>query len=380
MFRKGSRKVKIKQENIDFIRILFMDTVEELGKLVKERLINDFGFTENNFIKVELTRFGNGEGKAKLINSVRGKRFFIITDLCNHSLKYKAYGEYHTRMPDENFSDLKRVISATSGNTEEITVIETILYEGRQHKRSGRESLDCALGLQELERMKVDCITTFDAHNVDVRQAIPLIPFDNIIPSEPMLLTFITEEKINYKNLLAVSPDEGAMGRTRFYSGMLGCDIGMFYKRRDYSKVDENGKNPIAEHAYLGKEVKNGEYLIIDDMISSGGSILDVLEKLKVKKPRNVWVMATFALFTEGPDAFDKAYEEGLLTRVYCSNFTDVPENVKNKPWFRRVDCSKLLTECLVTYANNEPISPLLNGRKELFEKIALLKSESDNT
>ena len=361
----------LEKENI---KILFMDTVEELGMLVKDRLIKEFAFTEDNFIKAKLTRFGNGERKAELVNSVRGKRLYIITDVCNHTITYKAYGVERIKMPDEHFADLKRVISAATGNALEINVIETILYESRQHKRNGRESLDCAIALQELVKMNVNCITTFDAHNVDVRQAIPLTAFDNIIPTEPMLIDLITNETINYDNLLAISPDEGAMGRTRFYSGMLGCDIGMFYKRRDYSKVDEHGKNPIAEHVYLGKDVKNGEYLIIDDMISSGGSIIDILKKLKSKKPKNVWVMATFALFTEGVEAFDKAYAEGLLTRVYCSNFTDIPDYVKEKPWFRRVDCSRTLVEALITHISHEPMSPLLNGKKELFEKIKELK------
>ncbi len=365
----------IKKDNINDIRILFMDTVDELGKLVKERLINDNGLTKENFIDIELTRFGNGEGKARLINSVRGKRFYIITDVCNHSIKYNAYGEEHIKMPDEHFADLKRVILAACGNATEITAIQTILYSGRQHKKNGRESLDCASGLQELEKMNVKCITTFDAHNVEVRQAIPLMPFDNIMPTDPMLSEFVNNEEINYKNLIVISPDEGAMGRTRFYSGMLGCDIGMFYKRRDYSKVDEHGKNPIAEHVYLGKDIEDGEYLIIDDMISSGGSIMEILKKLKDKKPKKIWVMATFAIFTEGVEVFDKAYEEGLLTGVYCTNFTDISEEAKTRPWFKRVDCSKLLAECLVTYANNEPMSVLLNGKKELYEKISKLRN-----
>lgn len=357
------------------IRILFMDTVKELGNLVKDILKSKYNLSDESFIETKLTRFGNGEGKAELINSVRGKRFFIVTDTCNHSITYNAFGKEQIKMPDEHFADLKRVISAAGGNASEITVIQTILYESRQHKRNGRESLDCAVALQELEKMNVNCITTFDAHNVDVRQAIPLTPFDNIIPTEPMLTSFVTDEKIDYKNLLAISPDEGAMGRTRFYSGMLGCDIGLFYKRRDYSQVDEHGKNPIAEHVYLGKEIKNGNYLIIDDMISSGGSIIDILKKLEKKKPANVWVMATFALFTEGTEVFDKAYEDGLLTRVYCSNFTDIPEYIKTKPWFKRVDCSHLLAECLVAYIKNHPMSPILNGRKELFRKITELKN-----
>lgn len=367
--------MKVPKKFRDDVRILFMDTVEELGKSVKKRLTEEHGFTEESFINVELTRFGNGEGKAKLINSVRSKRFFIITDVCNHSIKYKAYGKMHTKMPDEHFQDLKRVISAACGNAIEITVIETILYSSRQHKRNGRESLDCAFALQELQDMGVKCITTFDAHNVEVRQAIPLIPFDNIIPTDPMLSSFVQNEDIDYDKLLVISPDEGAMGRTRFYSGMLGCDIGMFYKRRDYSKVDENGKNPIAEHVYLGKDIDNGQYLIIDDMISSGGSIIDILKKIKNKNPSKIWVMATFALFTEGLNQFDNAYEEGLLTGVYCSNFTDVSEEALKKPWLKRVDCSGLLADCLVTYACNEPMSYILNGRKELYEKIAKFKA-----
>jgi len=368
--------MKVKDTHKDAIRILFMETVEELGALVKEKLINDYGFSEANFIDVELTRFGNGEGKARLKDSVRNTRFFVVTDICNHSIKYKAYGQERTKMPDEHFTDLKRVIMAAGGNAREITVIQTILYESRQHKRQARESLDCAMALQELEKMHVDCVATFDAHNVDVRQAIPLLPFDNIIPTAVMLDAFVNNEDINYENLIAVSPDEGAMGRTRFYSGMLGCDIGLFYKRRDYSKIDEKGSNPIAEHVYLGKEIDSGEYLIVDDMISSGTSILDILEKLKHKNPQKVWVMATFGLFTEGTKAFDQAYKKGLLTRVYCTNYTDVPKEIKKKPWFFSVDGSKLLAECLLNYANNEPISPLLNGRKELFDSLAKKRDE----
>ena len=370
--------MKIKKEYRDEIRILFMETVAELGDSVKKTLIKDYGLKEENFIEADLTRFSNGEGKARLIDSVRGKRFFIVTDVCNHSLTYNAYGEKHQRMPDENYADLKRVIASAGGNAAEITAIQTILYESRQHKRIGRESLDCAVALQELKKMGVSCITTFDAHNLDVRQAIPLLPFDNIMPTEPMLDAFVTNEDIDYENLLAISPDEGAMGRTRFYSGMLRCDIGMFYKRRDYSKIDEHGKNPIAEHAYLGKEVENGEYLIIDDLISSGGSIVDILNKLKNKNPKKVWVMASFSLFTEGAEVFDKAYEEGLLTKVYSTNLTYVPQYIKDRPWFQSVDCSKLLAECFALYSNYLPISPLLEAHQELYERVAMLKTKNE--
>ena len=181
---------------------------------------------------------------------------------------------------------------------------------------------------------------------------------------------------MNFNNLLAISPDEGAMGRTRFYSSMLGCDIGLFYKRRDFSKVDEYGKNPIAEHVYLGKEIKNGEYLIVDDMISSGGSIIEVLKKLKMMNPSKVWVMATFALFTEGIAMFDDAYEKGLLTKVYSTNLTYVPKSVIDKPWFELVDCTDLLAECLMTYASYSPMTPLMNGRKELYDKLTKYKEK----
>ena len=368
--------MKIRRENKDAIAILFMDTVSELGAAVKKKLIKNYGFDQSNFVDVKLTRFGNGEGKAELISSVRSKRFFIVTDVGNYSLTYNAFGEANKMMPDDHSADLKRVISAACGNALEINVIETILYQGRQHRRNGRESLDCAIHLQELEKLKVASITTFDAHSEEVRQAIPLLPFDNFIPTSSLLDTFLDKEEVNFDNLIAISPDEGAMGRTRFYSSMLGCDIGMFYKRRDYSKVDEGGKNPIAEHAYLGKEVKNGEYLIVDDMISSGGSIIDILNKLKVKKPSKVWVMVTFAMFTEGVEEFDKAYEKGILTKVYSTNFTYVPDYIKEKPWFEVVDCSTLLAECLVTYANYESITPFRNGRKEMYEKITKYKNK----
>jgi len=366
--------MKIKKTHADSVRILFMDTVEELGSLVKKRLIDNHGLTVDNFIKAELTRFGNGEGKAILKSSVRNQRFFIVTDVGNRKLTYRAYGKEMSIMPDEHFTDLKRVISASVGNSRETNVIQTILYESRQHKRTGRESLDCAVALQEMQNMGVDCVTTFDAHNADVRQAIPLLSFDNVIPTSTMLEDFIKNENINWGKLIVLSPDEGAMGRARFYSGMLESDIGMFYKRRDYSKVDEFGKNPIAEHAYLGKEVENGQYLIVDDLISSGSSTIEILKKLKTKKADKVWVMTTFGLFTEGVKAFDKAYKEGLLTRVYCTNFTYVPEEIREKPWFYLVDGSKLLAEYLVQCINNEPITPILNGRQKMYEEIHELR------
>jgi ribose-phosphate pyrophosphokinase len=368
---------KIKKEYRDEIKILFMDSVEELGALVKEKLIKEFGLDEENFIAAKLTRFGNGEGKASLVNSVRNKKFFIVSDVNNYSITYKAYGNEHNKMPDEHFADLKRVVAAAGGNAKEITTIQTILYESRQHKRVGRESLDCALALQELEKMHVNCVTTFDAHNMEVRQAVPLLPFDNVIPAAPFLNEFVTHEDINYDNLIAISPDEGAMSRTRFFSGMLSCDIGMFYKLRDFSQIDEHGKNPIMEHVYLGKDVKNGEYLVIDDMISSGGSMIEILKKLKQKKPEKVWIMATFGLFTEGIEEFDRAFEEGLLTKVYTTNLTYIPHYIRERPWIKIVDCSYLIADCIVTYANNEPISPILNGRKELYERINAIKESS---
>jgi len=368
--------MKIKKTHADSARILFMDTVEELGTLTRKRLIEDYGLTESNFVSAEVTRFGNGEGKAKLKSSVRNQRFFIVTDVGNRKLTYKAYGKEMTTMPDEHFTDLKRIISASTGNSREINVIQTILYESRQHKKAGRESLDCAVALQELQNMGVDCITTFDAHNAEVRQAIPLMPFDNVIPTSTMLEDFIKKEKINWEKFIVLSPDEGAMSRARFYSGMLESDIGMFYKRRDFSKVDEFGKNPIAEHAYFGKDIESGQYLIVDDIISSGESIIDILKKLKEKKADKVWVMVTFGLFTEGVKEFDKAYKEGLLTRVYCTNFTYIPDEIRNKPWFYLVDGSKLLAEYLVQIINNEPISPILNARLEMYEKFHQLKEE----
>ena len=369
--------MKIKKEHKDAIRILFLGTVSELGASVKRKLIKDYGLCEENFVEAEFTRFGNGEGKARLKQSVRSKRVFTVTDVCNYSLTYNAYGVEHRVMPDEHLADLKRAISSACGNAQEITVIETILYQGRQHRRNGRESLDCAVHLQELESMDVHTITTFDAHSEEVRQAIPLTPFDNIIPTSALLNEFIKREEIEFDNLLAISPDEGAMGRTRFYSSMLGCDIGLFYKRRDFSKVDEHGKNPIAEHAYLGKEIKNGEYLIVDDMISSGGSIIEILKKLKQRKPVKVWVMVTFALFTESVEMFDDAYEKGLLTKVYSTNLTYVPEHIRKKPWFELVDCTDLLAECLMTYASFASMKPLMNGRKELYDNINKYKEKN---
>ena len=351
------------------LQIVVMSNAKELGSLVYEKIKKRENFEKEHLINIEPIRFANGEGKVKLKESVRGGDVFILCDVGNYEMIYDFYGEKHHISPDEHFADLKRVILAARGNAKRITVGMPLLPFSRQHKRNGRESLDCAWALQELKNMGVHNVFTFDAHDPNVQNAIPITPFDNFPPTKALLKNFVKKENIDFNNTLMLSPDEGAMGRTRFTAGMLGLDIGLFYKRRDYSKI-ENGKNPVAEHMYLGKRQDNLNYIIVDDMIASGGSVLDILKQLTNMNPKKVYVMTSFAFFTEGFQNFEQAFKNGLLSKVYSTNLSYVPENIKNKPWFECVDCSSLIADAILAYHHNKPLSPLLNNRKELYKSI----------
>jgi ribose-phosphate pyrophosphokinase len=351
------------------LQIVVMSNAKELGSLVYEKIKKKENFEKEHLINIEPIRFANGEGKVKLKESVRGGDVFILCDIGNYGMTYDFFDGKHSMSPDEHFADLKRVILAIRGNTKRITVGMPLLPFSRQHKRNGRESLDCAWALQELKNMGVHNIFTFDVHDPNVQNAIPTTPFDNFPPTKSLLKTFVRKENIDFENTLMLSPDEGAMGRTRFTAGMLGLDIGLFYKRRDYSKI-EKGKNPVAEHMYLGKRQDNLNYIIPDDMIASGGSVLDILKQLTNMKPKEVYIMASFSFFTEGTDKFEEAFESGLLSKVYSTNLSYIPKEIKNKPWFECVDCSGLIAEAILAYHYNKPLSPLLNSRKELYKSI----------
>ena len=308
-------------------------------------------------------RFGSGEGKGMLHSSMRGHDVYIISDCFNYGVKYKMYGQEVPMSPDDHFADLKRTIAAIGGKARRITVIMPMLYEGRQHKRTSRESLDCAIALQELVQMGVSNIITFDAHDHRVSNAIPLTGFDNVRPTYQMLKALvrnIPDISFNKDDLMIISPDEGAISRTMYYASVLGLELGMFYKRRNYSKI-VNGKNPIEAHEYLGKDVEGKDVIVIDDMIASGGSIIDVCKQLKAKGAKRIFFFVTFGLFTEGFEVFDKAYEEGLFTKCFTTNLIYHPDGLMDKEWYAEVNMCKYMALMVDTLNKDHSISDLLN-------------------
>ena len=281
------------------------------------------GYQRNSYLlSAKVPRFGSGEAKGMILESVRGTDLYILVDVCNYSMTYSLCGHENHMSPDDHYQDLKRIIAAVGGKARRITVIMPFLYESRQHKRTSRESLDCALALQELVRMGVDNIITFDAHDPRVQNAIPLHGFETVQPAYQFikgLLRNVKELQIDSDHMMVISPDEGGMGRAIYIANVLGLDMGMFYKRRDYTRV-VNGRNPIVAHEFLGTSVEGKDMIIIDDMISSGESVLEVAAALKQRKASKIFVFATFGLFTSGLDKFDKAYENGIIDKVLTTN------------------------------------------------------------
>lgn len=355
------------------LRLVVMNNIADLGDKINNHL-NNINKTNKDY-KVSITndRFSNGEGKVKINNSVNGDDLYIISDVGNYGMNYKMHGRDHYMSPDEHFEDIKRVIAATSGHASNINVIMPLLYESRQHKRRGNESLDCAIALQELERIGVNNIITFDAHDPSICNAIPRLPFENFYPTHRILEELIDNEDI--KDMLVISPDMGAMERARYYAEMLGCDVGVFYKRRDLSKVI-NGKNPIVEHMYMGADPKDKYVIVVDDMIASGGSMIDVAKSLRERGARKIYLIATFALFTEGTEAFNKAYEEGLFNKLYSTNLSYVPNEIKENDWYVDVDMSEYIALIIDTFNKKKDIEPLWNGKKKIIDKINKKKNK----
>ncbi|GAA0124015.1 MAG: ribose-phosphate pyrophosphokinase [Clostridium argentinense] len=360
--------------------LIVLESSSELGNKIDNYLVekrkNDLydNFNDSNtcrksyLIPTSEIRFSNGEGKVVLEDTVRGKDIYILCDIGNYSCTYEMFGFENHKSPDDHFQDIKRVLSAIGGKARRITVIMPLLYAGRQHKRKVRESLDCAIALQELERLGVSDIITFDVHDPNVQNAVPLISFDNLYPTHEILKTFIKEEQelfIDKSKMLVISPDTGAMDRAIYYSSVLGVDIGLFYKRRDHSKI-VSGKNPIVQHEYIGRSIEGQNILIVDDMISSGESIFDIVMELKKHKAEKVYVSTTFSLFTEGIDKFNEFHEKGLINKVYSTNLTYIPENVKNSKWFREVDISEFIANIIDNLNYDKSISPLLNATKNV--------------
>ena len=326
-------------------------------------------------------RFGTGEGKGLIHQSMRGQDVYIICDMFNYGVTYRMYGQTVPMSPDDHFADLKRIVAAIAGKARRITVIMPMLYEGRQHKRSTRESLDCAIMLQELVSIGITNIITFDAHDPRVCNAIPLAGFDNVRPSYQMikaLIRAVPDIVIDKENMMMISPDEGAMGRCMYYSSVLGIDIGMFYKRRNYSVII-NGKNPIEAHEYLGQDLTDKDVIVVDDMISSGESLLDVCSQLKARGAKRIFTFATFGLFTDGFDKFDKAYEDGIITKIFTTNLVYRRPGLLDRPWHVNVNMCKYVSYIIDTLNYDSTISELLDPVKRINNIMAKHKLEIES-
>ena len=321
-------------------------------------------------------RFGSGEAKGMFGESIRGKDLFIMVDVCNYSLTYTVNGHINHMSPDDHYQDLKRIISASTGKAHRVNVIMPFLYESRQHKRTARESLDCALALQELVKMGVDNIITFDAHDPRVQNSIPLNGFETVQASYQFIKNLLRTEpdlQIDSNHMMVISPDEGGMGRAIYIANVLGLDMGMFYKRRDYTRV-VNGRNPIVAHEFLGTSVEGKDMIIIDDMISSGESVLEVASALKQRGARKIFICTTFGLFTSGMEKFDKAYACGNINRVLTTNLIYQPEELLKREWYVNCDMSKYVAYLIDTLNHDTSISDLLDPNDKIQAAVAKYK------
>lgn len=368
------------------LKLVALSSAAEMGKRVNDYLV-DFrkhvnnvyiedpafqGYAEDNYL-LDFTapRFNSGEGKAVLNETVRGKDLFIIVDVCNHSLTYKMNGYVNHMSPDDHYQELKRIIAAAQGKAHRINVIMPFLYEGRQHRRTGRESLDCAYAFEELSEMGVANFITFDAHDPRIQNAAPLKGFDNFTAHYQFARALLGAEKdltIDKEHVIVISPDEGALDRAIYFSNVLGADTGMFYKRRDYSTI-VNGKNPIVAHEFLGNDIHGKDIIIIDDMISSGDSMIDTSRQLKAMGAKRVFICTTFGLFTNGLAAFDKAFEEGVFERVITTNLSYRPPELMTKPYYLEADMSKFLAS-IIDFMNHDLSMENVSTPTEKIQKI----------
>lgn len=352
------------------LKIMALDSCEDMGRLVNKYLV-DFrhtinqphkdspafqGYVSDNYLTdFTCPRFGSGEGKCVIQESIRGKDVFLLVDVCNYNITYKMNGFENHMSPDNHYQDLKRVIAAIAGKAHRVNIIMPFLYESRQHKRTGRESLDCAMTLEELSKMGVSNIITFDAHDPSVQNATPICGFDNFTPFYQFIRALLDYEKdliIDQEHTIVISPDEGALNRAIYFANVLGVDTGMFYKRRDYSKI-VNGKNPIVAHEFLGDNIDGKDVIIVDDMISSGESMLDTAKQLKAMNAKRVFICCTFGLFTNGMDAFDRAYEQCYFDKVITTNLNYRNPELLHKPYYIEADMSKFLAS-IIDFLNHD--------------------------
>lgn len=373
------------------LRIIALEGCKPLGEKVDKYLVKwraeresehkdslaFAGYQRDSYLlNAKVPRFGSGEAKGMILESVRGTDLYLLVDVCNYSLTYSLCGHENHMSPDDHYQDLKRIIAAVGGKARRITVIMPFLYESRQHKRTARESLDCALALQELVQMGVDNIITFDAHDPRVQNAIPLHGFETVQPAYQFikgLLRNVKDLKLDSDHMMVISPDEGGMSRAIYIANVLGLDMGMFYKRRDYTRV-VNGRNPIVAHEFLGTSVEGKDMIIIDDMISSGESVLEVAAALKERKANKIFVFATFGLFTSGLDKFDKAFQEGIIDKVLTTNLIYQTPDLLQREWYINCDMSKYIAYIIDTLNHDSSISDLLNPNERIQNIVAKYK------
>ncbi len=352
--------------------LIVLKGAAELGAKVDGHLTrwaSEGGNPRDTFVvPSECPRFSSGDGKGLIRSTVRGKDLFFLIDVGNYSVKYNMYGLQNCMSPDDHFQDLKRLIQAANGKAERITVIMPSLYGSRQHRRNYRESLDCAAALQELHAMGVSNIITFDAHDPRVQNAVPLMSIDNVMPSYQVLKCMIRELpdlQLDRDHFMVVSPDEGALNRNMYYASVLGVDLGMFYKRRDYSRV-VNGRNPIIAHEYLGNSVEGKDVFIADDIISSGESMLDIAYALKKQNASHIYTYATYTIFTNGLEAFDKAYADGVIDGVFGTNLTYLRPELADREWFHSVDVSKYIAYFVAALNHNISVSEIIDPHEKI--------------
>ena len=387
----AKQQVMLESLPVGTLGILPLESSKKLGQKVNNYLVEwrkeretehesnvaFAGYQRDSYlIEASCPRFGTGEAKSILKTSVRGDDIYLLVDVCNYSLTYTVCGQTNHMSPDDHYQDLKRVISALGGKARRITVIMPFLYESRQHKRSSRESLDCALALQELTNMGVESIITFDAHDPRVQNAIPLKTFETIRPTYQFikaLLRNVPDLQVDSEHMMIISPDEGAMSRAVYFANVIGVDMGMFYKRRDYTVI-ENGRNPIVAHEFLGADVEGKDVIVIDDMISSGDSCFDVAKELKKRKAGRIFICATFGLFTNGLKKFDEAYESGLIYRVITTNLIYQTDELLSKPYYISADMSKYIALLIDTLNHDRSISDLLDPTERIRNIISKYK------
>ena len=377
------------------LKLIVLESAAKLGSSVNTHLVNFRreikniakndpafeGYVSNNYILgTSCYRFGSGEGKAVISESVRGKDLFVLVDVCNHSISYTMNGYTNYKSPDDHYQDLKRVIAAANGKAHRINVIMPFLYEGRQHKRNGRESLDCAYAIEELSHMGVSNFITFDAHDPRVQNAEPLCGFDNFTPPYQFIRALLRTDDsllIDKDHLIVISPDEGALDRAVYFANVLGVDTGMFYKRRDYSTI-VNGKNPIVAHEFLGDNIDGKDVIIIDDMISSGGSMIDTARQLKAMNAKRVYICCTFGLFTDGLERFDEAYEKCYFDKVVTTNLTYQRAELKSRPYYVEADMSKFLASIIDFMNHDSSMSNVYTPTEKIHEFLARYNNRED--